>query len=118
VRLQPSDEFDIKVHKLDEISIIIVHGEIDLANIHLLADAVDHAVCRAVPLLFDLIRVRYIDSSGLHFMRQVHEQCATKHIPFAMVTNTMVRRICGLLSLETVIPIFPSTTLARDHLCG
>ncbi len=114
--VDPSDEFVMNVHKLHQMSLVIVHGEVDLANIHLLADAVDHLVCRKVPLLFDLTDVRYIDSTGLHFMRQVHERCARKHVPFAMVTSTMVRRICGLLSLETVIPIFPNATLARDHI--
>lgn len=111
----PSDEFAITVHKLHRMSVIIVEGALDLTNIHVLADAVDHIVYREVPLLLDLTGVRYIDSAGLHFIRRVHDQCASTGVPFAMVANAMVRRLCGLLSLETVIPIFANTTLARDH---
>jgi|AmaraimetFIIA100_FD_contig_61_7541865_length_1002_multi_5_in_0_out_0_2 anti-anti-sigma factor len=110
-----SDEFVITVHKLHRMSVIIVRGALDLTNIHVLADAVDHIVYREVPLLLDLTGVRCIDSAGLHFIRQVHDQCAGKHVPFAMVANATVRRLCGLLSLETVIPIFANRTLARDH---
>ena len=38
----PSDEFVISVHKLRRMSLIVVHGALDLTNIHVLADAVDH----------------------------------------------------------------------------
>jgi anti-anti-sigma factor len=111
----PSDEFVINIHKLRQMSLVVVHGALDLANIHLLADAVDYLGYREVPLLLDLTRVRYIDSTGLHFIRRVYDQYASKNVPFAMVANAMVRRLCGLLSLTTVIPIFATTTLARDH---
>lgn len=118
MRVDATDDFVMDVHKLRQMSLVILHGEVDLARIHLLADAVDHLVCRKVPLLFDLTNVRYIDSTGLHFMRQVHEQCEREHVQFAMVTSALVRRLCGLLSLEAVIPIFPTTTLARDHIAA
>jgi anti-anti-sigma factor len=111
----PSDEFAITVHKLPQMSLIAVRGALDLTNIHLFADAVDHLGYREVPLLLDLTRVRYIDSTGLHFIRRVYDQCASKNVPFAMVANAMVRRLCGLLSLTTIIPIFANTALARDH---
>jgi anti-anti-sigma factor len=96
-------------------SVVIVHGAIDLTNVHVLTEAVEHLVGREVPLLLDLTRVRHVDSTGLHFMRRVHDQCASKDVPFATVANPMVRRLCGLLALTTVIPIFANTTLARDH---
>jgi len=111
----PSDEFVINVHKLRRMSLVVVCGAVDLTNIHLLADAVDHLGYREVPLLLDLTGVRYIDSTGLHLVRRVYDQCASKNVPFAMVANAMVRRLCALLSLTTVIPIFATTALARDH---
>ena len=110
------DEFCITVHKLHQLSLITMRGEIDLANVHLLAGAVEHLGRREVPLLFDLTQVRYIDSTGLHFLRQAQEQCARQHVPFAVVTNAVVRRLCGLLSLEALIPIFQDATSARDHI--
>lgn len=118
VRVDSSEDFVINVHKLQQTSLIIVRGEIDLANIHILADAVDHLVRREVPLLFDLTKVRYIDTVGLHFLRRVHEQCARQHVPFAVVTNRRVRRVCGLFSLDTLIPMFPNMTLARDNMAA
>lgn len=114
--LQTSAEFDVMVHNLHHMGIVIVRGAIDLANIHLLEDAVDHVAYREVPLLLDLANVRYIDSTGLHFIQQVHEQCASKHVPFAVVANAIVRRLSGLLSLDAVVAMFPDTTLAREHL--
>jgi anti-anti-sigma factor len=115
MRVPSSDELIINVHKLRQMSIIVVHGAVDLTNIHMLVDAVDHLVFRDVPLLFDLTKVGYIDSTGLRFIRRVHQQCANKGVLFAIVANGMVRRLCGLLSLETIIPIFANVGLARDH---
>ena len=105
---------------LPKMSVLILRGEIDLSNVKTLEDGIGHLFRRDLPLLLDLSGVRYIDATGLNLLSRTHDACRMRRIPFAVVANSLIRRICGVLSLQTSLktgfPIFPTATLAQQYL--
>ncbi|HLJ59497.1 MAG TPA: STAS domain-containing protein [bacterium] len=110
------DDLATKVHKLREMSVVVAYGEVDLTNVHLLKDLLDHLSAREVPLLLDLAKVRYIDSAGLELLMQTYQHCRAQGMPFAVVAEPLVRRTFSVLSLETVLSVFDNAASAREHL--
>ncbi len=109
-------ELSIKTRRLQTVTLIAVQGEVDLANFQTLGSVLGAAVGGDSPVLLDLTKVRYIDSTGLGLLLRMHEDCHAKRIPFVVAANPLVRRICNVLSLQTVVPIFDHVRSARAHL--
>ncbi len=109
------DMLEVKVYQLSDMSVVAASGEIDLSNIGVVENAVSMVFDRDLPLLLDFTGLRYIDSTGLRVLTEISDRCQMRQTPFAVAADTAVRRICGVLSLETVFPIFPNPTLAREY---
>ena len=106
----------VKTHSVSAVRYVIARGDIELANVHVLSEPLDRVLARTAPVLLDLTGVRYTDSTGLNFLLRIHDRSRQKYIPFAVAANPLLRRICGVLSLQTVFPIFSNTTLAHEYL--
>ena len=93
--------------------IVRVSGEIDLPNVHLLAEMLDAALGDRRTIIVDLAGVSTIDSTGLNVLIRVHERCALRQANMAVVfTSRNLRRIFSVLSLEDVFGIFPTVDAA------
>jgi anti-anti-sigma factor len=109
------DGLHYKVFRLPDVSLITVQGEIDLANAHVFGSALSQLSSRGLPVLVDLTKIQYIDSTGIHALLRAHEQCRTNGVPFAVATNRLVQRICAAVSLDHKFRIFANIPLARGH---
>ena len=65
--------------------IVRVSGEIDLPNVHLLAEMLDAALGDRRTIIVDLAGVSTIDSTGLNVLIRVHERCALRQANMAVV---------------------------------
>ena len=94
-------------------SIVRASGEIDVPNVHLLAEMLEAALGDRRTIIVDLTGVSNIDSTGLNVLIRMHEQCALRNVSMAVVyTSQNLRRIFSVLSLENVLRIFPTVDWA------
>jgi len=104
--------------KRETINVVTVRGEVDLSNVHTLEDVCDQGLrSSSLPLIVDLSRVAYIDSTGLNTLIKVHDRCHARRVEFAVTfTSTLMWRIFSVLSLQQKIQIFPTVQAATEAL--
>jgi len=94
-------------------TIVRASGEIDLHNVHRLADMLDLALTDSQTRIVEMAEVSYIDSTGLNMLIRLHEQCARRNMMMAVVfTSEHLRQIFAVLSLQDVFRIFPTVEAA------
>lgn len=97
--------------------IVRASGEIDLRNVHRLAEILDQALSDSRTVIVDFGGVSYIDSTGLNTLVRLHEQCAQRKTGMAVVvTSRTLRRIFSVLGLQDVFRIFPTVDAALQAL--
>jgi anti-anti-sigma factor len=101
----------------NEVGIVHASGEIDLHNVHRLAEMLDQALSNNRTVIVNFAEVSYIDSTGLNMLMRRHERCAQRNITMVVVfTSRHLWRIFSVLSLEDVFRIFPSVDAALQVL--
>jgi anti-anti-sigma factor len=91
-------------------------GEIDLGTVRPFKEAAEAAVDRDYrELVFDLSRVEFIDSSGLHVLASAHKRMAAKGGKVTVVcTSPLMRRVFEITELDTLLTIVET----RDEALG
>ena len=112
VRGAPDTLLHCKYARRNGVGIVHASGEIDLHNIHRLAEILDGALGDNRTVIIDFAEVRYIDSTGLNMLMRLHERCTQHKTTLLMVTSRHVRWIFSVLSLQDVFRIFPSVDAA------
>ena len=94
-------------------AIVDASGEVDLGNIHLLAEMLDVALGDSRAIIVDFTEVSNIDSTGLNALVRLHEQCARRKTNVAIVfTSRNLWRMFSVLSLQDMFRIFPTVDAA------
>jgi anti-anti-sigma factor len=90
-------------------TVLAVRGELDLATVPALREAVDDVLPASPPRLhLDLSGVSFIDSTGCRELLRTADRGATAGVPVELVVpaqNRQVRRVLDLLQLEQRLPI-------------
>jgi anti-sigma B factor antagonist len=108
------EPFAIEVRRRDAVAVVQPRGELDLATIKTLRDALDGAGS-AERLVLDLRGLTYIDSTGLHLLVDLHERARRDGFelvlfaPAAPVDKPI--RICGLYA---VLPFASDIDVTSD----
>ncbi|TGG80154.1 MAG: anti-sigma factor antagonist [Aphanocapsa feldmannii 277cV] len=71
---------------------------------------------RPLPLVLDLSRIDFIDSSGLGSLVKFAKACRTAAVPFQLVGNGRVNQTVKLVRLETFLNLQPSLDSAVGQL--
>lgn len=102
---------------LDGVVVVSFSGEVDLANVSSFRVQLDTAAETAENLVLDLRDLRYIDSSGIKALLDVHCALARggRSILMAAVPP-MMRRMLEIVGLKQVIPVFPTVEAAVESL--
>jgi anti-anti-sigma factor len=108
------DMVQIKLDLLSDLNVLTAHGEIDLANIHVLEETLNQ-LDEALPLLLDFTGVRYMDSAAVHILFRTCDRHDIWHTPVALVTGGIIHRICMLAGLQTRLRLFADAMLAQQH---
>ena len=99
-------------------SILRVRGEVDLSNVYMLRDSLDHAWGYGSPVIVDLTNVTYIDSVGLVALMQFDEQCSHGgRTRMAVVFESQfLRNLFSVRSIQIPFQIFPDVETAASVL--
>lgn len=92
-------------------------GDLDLASVTTFRHHLATAVHRNDGLLLNLQDLRYLDSSGVNALLDIHRAFAPSGRRIALVmASPIVRRILSVLQLEHLMPVFASMDEALAYL--
>lgn len=108
--------------RLDEASVANIvhpHGEIDLATVPILRDALSEAVSRGRHIIVDLSDVTFIDSTGFREFL-VHRRVCRENDRLMVLVNPRerVQHVIEMLNFYQMIPVYPSMDAAQTSLKG
>jgi anti-sigma B factor antagonist len=93
-----------------EVSRISIEGELDIATVEQVERAADAAIAAEKPVLVDLAKCPFMDSTGLHWVVLVHEALTNEvglEAPMAIVARSSgVLRLLSVTTLDERIPVF------------
>jgi anti-sigma B factor antagonist len=93
-----------------EVSRITIEGELDIATVEQVEKAADAAIAARRPVLVDLAKCPFMDSTGLHWIVLVHEALVDDgglETPMAIVARSSgVRRLLSVTTIDERIPVF------------
>lgn len=78
----------------------------------------DHRGTLALPLVIDLSRIDFIDSSGLGALVQLAKQCNDAGLDFRLVGNARVVQTIKLVRLEGFLHLQPDLETALDTIAA
>jgi anti-sigma B factor antagonist len=89
--------------------VLHVSGELDIATVEVLRDAVGKAVAEGPPaVLVDLTTTRFVDSTGCRELVRTAKAGAAAGVAVAVVVppeNWRVRRVVDFVQLSAVMPV-------------
>ncbi len=97
-----SESGSVNVHFDEDVSVIKLAGEVDLAMSEVLEDASREVLERGMPVEVDASRLNFIDSSGLGFLTRMIQVRPGGKPPRVRGASPLIHdtlRICGLLDL-------------------
>jgi anti-anti-sigma factor len=93
-----------------EVSRISIEGELDIATVEQVEKAADAAIAARRPVLVDLARCPFMDSTGLHWVVLVHQALTDDmglDAPMAIVARSSgVLRLLSVTTIDERIPVF------------
>jgi len=117
-----SDELaTLRVRERGDIVMAVVEGEIDLSNASDLRAELTAAVPNSARgLLLDLVKLEFLDSSGVHMLYEIADRLATRQQRFAVVIepDAPPRRAIELSGIEPAAWLHGDQTSALAALGG
>lgn len=82
---------------------LTARGELDLASVDVLHDAVARvALCPGRVVVLDLCAATFVDTSVMHFALGLHRRAVTHGSAFVVVARPRVRELFALAGIENV----------------
>jgi anti-sigma B factor antagonist len=106
-------QFEIRREDHGATLILVARGEIDLATVRHLQDALERAADDGGRFWLDLSEVEFMDSTGLTALVGCHNAHNDGHHRFAIICPTgPVWRALEISGLHEVLPLYPSRAAA------
>jgi anti-anti-sigma factor len=104
----------ISTETVPEAIVLHVAGEVDLANVTMLSNAIAEAYWTNERVIVDLSRLDYLDGAGVHIL----ERFAQRHRRRFVVVGSEpgVRRVLEVLGVIEALPVKDSLEAAREYL--
>lgn len=106
---------ECRTEVVSECSVVHVSGEVDLATVHILKDALDAAILAPHPIIIDFAATRYVDSATIHVLLRTQER-HHKTLAVAALGPTL-KRIFDLTKVAEVIPLYETLAEALATEC-
>ena len=99
----PADSINVEV--VDGSTVVHLVGEIDTALRQQASDSMGLALMHGLPVVIDATDLRFIDSSGIAFVLQLHMAAAEAGIPMSLRDHRgLLRGLLAVVGLGAVIP--------------
>lgn len=97
--------FDVAVNRTGDALIVAPRGEIDLATVDLVREAVEREQQPAESLILDLRGVEFMDTSGLRYVLELNERASHSEFLLRLVRGpSAVQRVFEVSGLESRLP--------------
>ncbi|MEA2493297.1 MAG: hypothetical protein QOJ29_1208 [Thermoleophilaceae bacterium] len=97
--------FDVAIGRSQEALLVAPRGEIDLATVDLVREALEREHQAGEDVVLDLRGVGFLDTSGLRFVLEVNERAGRDGFTFRVVRGpTAVQRVFEVSGLEPRLP--------------
>ena len=106
---------ECRTEVVSDCSVIHVLGEVDLATVPILEQALAAAIAAAHPIIVDFAATTYIDSTGLHTLLQARRR-HHKVVAIAALTPAL-RRVFELTRVDQTITLYPTLAEALSTVC-
>ena len=98
---------NITQEHVDEKTVVYMDGRFDFGSRKVFKDAVDRAAGEGSPVVLELEKVTFVDSSALGLLVICHQNFKNKKIPFFLVNpQTYVKQVLDLANIAKMVPIF------------
>ena len=100
---------EVDVVSQDPVTVITARGEIDLATVRALRDAIDGADAGAPAVIVDLSEVTFLDSSGLRVLAQCQRRLTSEDGTVRLrlvVAGTPVERVFDVTGLRSFFDVY------------
>ena len=98
---------NITQERVGEKTVMYMEGRFDFASRKVFKDAIDLAAGEGSPVVLELEKVIFVDSSALGLLVICHQNFKNKKIPFFLVNpQTYVKQVLDLANIAKMIPIF------------
>jgi anti-sigma B factor antagonist len=105
----PTEEFRIEEDRRDGAVVLRLHGELDLASADQVAQRLDALAASGEPVVLDVDRLSFMDSSGLRVVLQAAENSRTSDWSFSLTAGSdQVRHLFASAGVTDRLPIVPA----------
>jgi anti-anti-sigma factor len=105
----PTEEFRIEEDRRDGTVVLRLHGELDLASADAVALRLDTLAATGDPVVLDVDRLSFMDSSGLRVVLQAAENSRTSGWSFSLTAGSeQVRNLFASAGVTDRLPIVPA----------
>ena len=103
------DEFRIEEHRRDGTVVLRLLGDLDLASADAVSQRLDALAAADDPVVLDLDRLSFMDSSGLRVVLQAAETSRTTGWSFSLTAGSeQVRNLFASAGVTDRLPIVPA----------
>jgi len=112
----PPADLEVDVIVQDGVAVVAVDGEIDLATCERLAASLDGALAGGEPVVIDLCRVLFVDSSGLRALLAARSRSAAAGSALALACppDGVVARLLEVSGTAAAFTVHPTRDAALE----
>jgi anti-anti-sigma factor len=97
--------FDVATHRSESALVVAPRGEIDLATVDFVRDAVEREKQAGEDLVLDLRDVGFLDTSGLRYVLELNDRASRDGFNLRLVKGpTAVQRVFEVSGVEPRLP--------------
>jgi anti-sigma B factor antagonist len=110
----------LRIARVDGLDVLVPVGEVDISTAPVLSRALDEALDRSgARVLVDLSGVEYMEAVGFNALIRARKRAVSVGGTVALVSpNSRMARLIGVLALDKVFPIYPTTSAAVEQVRG
>lgn len=115
-------DFKVNTSRDDEVgaSIISIEGELDIETVNRVYESAEAAISERSPVLVDLSKCHFIDSTGLRLVLRIHHGLSSGDRPATpmavLVPDAGVRKLFSVTGIDVSVPIFRTRDEALEFL--
>ena len=108
------DPIEIRTEDLQDVTVIDVRGEVDLATTPMLQNALRSAIQSAQHVIVDLANATYVDLRGFRTLVEAQGALGERQALALTASSPLVHKVIEIIELGTVLPVFHSRQEALD----
>jgi anti-sigma B factor antagonist len=102
------ESIEIRTEDLQDVTVVCVRGEIDLATAPMLQNALRSAIQSGRHVVVDLANATYVDLRGFRTLIEAKDTLGERQALAVAASSPLVHKVIEIIELATVLPVFHS----------